>query len=86
MRIMGVDYGDARTGIAMSDLLCSFVGSTMVIHSRNQDKTLSELVRLVQEQGVTEELKARDQMQWVAMMNSLKAQAEEVVMTELINS
>ena len=26
MRIMGVDYGDARTGIAISDLLCSIVG------------------------------------------------------------
>ena len=28
MRIMAVDYGDARTGIAMSDLLCGIVGST----------------------------------------------------------
>ena len=33
-RIMGVDYGDARTGIAVSDLLCSIVGTTSVIHSR----------------------------------------------------
>ncbi len=54
MRIMAVDYGDARTGIAMSDLLCSIVGSTTVIHSRNQDKTLDEICRLVKENGVTE--------------------------------
>ena len=54
MRIMGVDYGDARTGIAMSDLLCSIVGSTTVIHSRNMDKTLEEVVRLVKENQVTE--------------------------------
>ena len=54
MKIMAIDYGDARTGVAISDLLCSIVGSTTVIHSRNQDKTLAELVRLVQEQGVTE--------------------------------
>jgi putative Holliday junction resolvase len=54
MRILAVDYGDARTGIAMSDLLCSIVGSTTVIHSRNQDKTLDEIVRLVKENGVTE--------------------------------
>ena len=33
-RIMAIDYGDARTGIAISDLLCSLVGSTTVIHSR----------------------------------------------------
>ena len=54
MRILAVDYGDARTGIAMSDLLCSIVGSTMVIHSRNQEKTLEEIQRLVKENGVTE--------------------------------
>ena len=30
MRIMGIDYGDARTGVAISDLLCSIVGSTYV--------------------------------------------------------
>ena len=54
MRIMGIDYGDARTGIAMSDLLCSIVGTTTVIHSRNPEKTLAEISRLVQEHGVTE--------------------------------
>jgi putative Holliday junction resolvase len=54
MRVMGIDYGDARTGIAMSDLLCSIVGSTTVIHSRRQDKTLEEIKRLVDENAVTE--------------------------------
>ena len=53
-RIMGVDYGDARTGIAVSDLLCSIVGSTTVIHSRRMDKTLEEIVKLVQSQDVGE--------------------------------
>ncbi len=54
MRIMGVDYGDARTGIAISDLLCSIVGSATVIHSRNQEKTIAEIVRLVKENEVGE--------------------------------
>ena len=54
MRIMGVDYGDARTGIAMSDLLCSIVGSTAVIHSRRDDKTVAEIKKLIAENGVTE--------------------------------
>ena len=54
MRVLAVDYGDARTGIAMSDLLCSIVGSTTVIHSRNPEKTVAEIVRLVQENGVGE--------------------------------
>lgn len=54
MRIMGVDYGDARTGIAMSDLLCSIVGSTTVIHSRRDDKTIAEIKKLIDQNGVTE--------------------------------
>ena len=54
MRIMGIDYGDARTGIAISDLLCSIVGTATVIHSRNTEKTLSEVQRLVRENEVGE--------------------------------
>ena len=53
-RIMGIDYGDARTGIAFSDLLCSIVGSTTVIHSRRPEKTLEEIVRLAKEQDAGE--------------------------------
>ena len=53
-RIMGIDYGDARTGIAISDLLCSIVGSTTVIHSRKSEKTIAEIVKLVQEHEVGE--------------------------------
>lgn len=53
-KIMAIDYGDARTGIAISDLLCSLVGTTTVIHSRNQEKTLSEIDRLAKENGVQE--------------------------------
>ena len=36
--------------------------------------------------GATEELKARDPMRWVGLMNTCKAQAEEILMAELINS
>lgn len=54
MRVLAVDYGDARTGIAISDLLCSIVGSTTVIHSRNPEKTVAEILKLVQENGVGE--------------------------------
>ena len=45
-RIMAIDYGDARTGIAVSDLLCSIVGTTTVIHSRKAEKTLEEICRM----------------------------------------
>ena len=52
MRIMGVDYGDARTGIAISDLLCSIVGTTTVRPSRNTEKLLLDIVRLAKENEV----------------------------------
>ena len=53
-RIMGIDYGDARTGIAISDLLCSIVGSTQVIPSRNREKAVADIVRLAKENDVGE--------------------------------
>ena len=42
------------------------------------------LPRMMEAAGVTEELKARDPMRWVVLMNTLKAQAEEVIFQELI--
>ena len=42
------------------------------------------LPRMMEAAGVTEELKACDPMRWVGLMNTLKAQAEEVILTELI--
>ena len=51
MKILAIDYGDARTGVAVSDLTGSIVGYTTVIHSWSREKTLEELTRLVREQG-----------------------------------
>ena len=48
----------------------------------------SRLERMMQEMaaknGATEEMKAKDQMAWVGLMNSLKNQAEELILAELI--
>lgn len=51
-RIMGIDYGDSRTGVAISDLLCSIVGSTYVIRSRNLEKAMNDILQLVKEKDV----------------------------------
>ena len=53
-RIMGVDFGDARTGIAVSDLLCSIVGTTTVIHSRNMEKTIAQILAMVKDSDIGE--------------------------------
>ncbi len=53
-KVMGIDYGDARTGVAISDLLCSIVGTTTVIHSRNMEKTIQEICCIAEENQVGE--------------------------------
>lgn len=53
-KIMGIDYGDARTGVAISDLLCSIVGSTYVVPSRNTEKALADIVKLAKDNAVGE--------------------------------
>ena len=52
MKIMAIDYGDARTGVAISDLMCSIVGSSTVVPSRNREKAVADIVRLCKENSV----------------------------------
>ena len=40
--------------------------------------------QMAQAEGINEALKARDPMAWVGQMNSLKHQAEEMILTELV--
>lgn len=54
MRIMAIDYGDARTGVAISDPTGLLAGYTTVIHSRKADVVAAELARLVGEHQVDE--------------------------------
>ena len=58
-------------------------------HLREIDETANSRLEqmmpgLMQSAGVTEALKASDPVKWVGLMNSLKAQAEEVILAELI--
>ena len=50
--------------------------------AREQGETLME--QMTEKQGVTEELKAQDQMEWVRLMNNIKASAEEIVLKNMI--
>ena len=46
---------------------------------------VEELVEMMKkQQGITEELKAKDQMTWVGFMNNIKATAEEIAANEII--
>ena len=42
------------------------------------------MARLADERGITEKLKAADQMRWVQEMNNIKASVEEIIMQEVV--
>ena len=54
MRIMAIDYGDAHTGIAISDPTGFLAGTTTTIHSRKAEVVLEELAKLVKQYQVEE--------------------------------
>ena len=54
MRIMAIDYGDAHTGVALSDPTGFLTGTTTTIHSRKAEVVLEELAKLVRDYQVTE--------------------------------
>ena len=54
MKIMAIDYGDAHTGIAISDNTGTLAGYSTVIHSRKQEEVVQEIVHIIAQHGVTE--------------------------------
>ena len=65
------------------------LSETLYPHLLEIDETANRrleqmMPELMQSAGVTEDLKASDPMKWVGLMNSLKAQAEETILAELI--
>ena len=54
MRILAIDYGDARTGVAVSDSMGLLAGYTEVISSRKPEMVLERLGQIVREHQVTE--------------------------------
>ena len=52
MTVMAIDYGDAHTGVAISDPTGFLTGTTTTIHSRKADVVLEELTRLIRDNRV----------------------------------
>ena len=51
------------------------------------ERRMEELIpKLAETAGATEKLKAADPMKWVGLMNNCKAQAEEILLSELVYS
>ena len=67
------------------------LGGTLNTHLEEVDHTANEMYdrltsQLAEQEGITEQLKAASQMEWVQQMNNLRQSAEEVVLKELIYS
>ena len=65
------------------------LSETLFPHLREIDETARQrlermMPELMKSAGVTEALKASDPLTWVGLMNSLKAQAEEIILNELV--
>jgi len=50
-----------------------------------QNKVNNLIKRLAEKENINEDLKEKDQLQWVGLMNNLKNTAEEIVLKEYIN-
>lgn len=74
-----------RDGIYTGMLLNGTLNSHLEEVDRQAQKMLDDLTKQMKAlNGVTEQLKAEDQMRWVQMMNSIRHSAEEVILNDLI--
>ena len=66
-------------------LLSGELGGYLAKLDKQAEEQLALTVQQMQEsEGVTEALKAADQLEWVRRMNSIRNRAEEIVLTELV--
>ena len=59
MKIMGIDYGDARTGVAISDLLCTIVGTADIVRMAKENQVGEIVVGLPKNMDGTEGVRAQ---------------------------
>lgn len=65
------------------------VEGTLFKHLTEIDQSCNERMEIIvsamaKQEGVTEALKAADQMEWARRMNSIRSRAEEIILTELV--
>ena len=76
-----------RRGIYSGLLLTGELKAHCLEIQKQAERRLDVLMeQMAKAEGVTEELKASDQMKWVGLMNSIRHSAEETVLTELVYS
>jgi len=69
------------TGLQLSGKLNSYL---VGIDQEAKEMFFQLVNQIAKQEGLTEELKATDQMKWVGLVNNCKARAEEIIFYELI--
>lgn len=72
-----------------AEYMCLWIDDKLRKHLKNIDKTAEEQLKILikqfaEKENITEELKAKNQLEWVKSMNSIKNRAEEIILNELI--
>ena len=67
--------------LILSGQLCTYLAD---LNNQAQERLSLIIEQMKVSEGVTEELKAADQMAWVGSMNSIRNRAEEIILREMI--
>lgn len=80
------DYLKEHHPIRYEDLILSGELWTYLADLNEQAQSRLDTIvkQMAAEEGITEALKATDQMAWVGAMNSIRSRAEEIVLHELL--
>ena len=80
------DYLKEHRPILYDDLIlsCKLWTCLADLNQQAQERLEAIISQMTAAEGITEELKANDQMAWIQRMNSIRARAEEIIREELI--
>ena len=67
--------------LVVKDKLVSYLAD---LNEQTEERLESIVNDMKEQEGVTEALKASDQMEWIRRMNSIRSRAEEIILSELI--
>ena len=92
LRIVDISVGDmvANGNVNQATSVIAVVGEEvdvrrMAVEIVSQEQIARiDTIAMAKQEGVTEELKAADQMEWVCRMNNIRNRAEEIVLREVV--